>query len=1266
MKTSQNKIIKIIGCLALGLLLASCSPKESKRKRNYSDDMVLQTHSTIKSIPNPQVKQQAIQLEKLLGTTESIVVDQIHIHIEDEKVDANLLMEKVITPLRDIILNIDYLFVEENRYIKTQSGRYIMPRLVNLFNDAILLVNKSKPILIEGSNLIEKYKEVLFWDCDQNLRGSCEFIKFFRSHDSVNMSRIAKMIHDREVDNNEKLRIIKAGFELKNRQLDSSLRFMLLERISASLSQENDGKMSSLRRRQDADLFANTLKIDSHNLNDDEKYIALIKSLNPWLLSRNVDDIKNPAMANIINLASKHLLYNKDGSLSDEIKYNVIPSLLHIVRKNYEQGFDFQQSNIKGKFRERYKDYIESKAQSPSQLENYVLTSVEKIVFPQLDQVLDTHLYGPESKDILNTLLGRVSSQGKPDEYFYLTHQSFYGHFNLEDATIFWLNTNKDVRRLMVEIEKIIKYQVVNNIVLTNNLMNDFYNRNENMSIIDLLIESENEASKISKVWIKMIDRSKSLKNLLTRVINQNRLSGEDKVRYDRISSNIEVLTKNIKFLVTYPNMFPLMHIMASLEMTDTIRTFFGGSRTIVSNDIIRLFFAGKIKPWFNFGNDKDYMDPREIIYTYYYALVSQIFETYSTNTIVNFSHEKFFKTVIKKLILPDEKELESKRTALLTIIETFRNNAKGMQEICEEEKNLQAQEAKDLARLKDSFDENDLSWYEAMRKHKVMRPRRKIKSQLAFVNLDAELYEGVSTRKDSIGSYITKIYSSGIDTTLKEMRETFPQKKILAGTILDIFKNFKGKDQPGIDEIVKEQFQRYYDLQTDYIKLYTEAESKVRSCDRLFLNRARDIRHMMIYREAEELSHLFDKVWEVLSPLTDSQRQALHSESPKIIEIEKIRKEFGRYTQNNNHPEGSRPQFPASYQDRFGYNQILTSQIVSYKMDTATRVYAYLNELFPDQYVITMPPDFKNKRMYHESTPDIIYFDWSIKDKETAKKIFIKSGVQAFANQMNWPGKATSISATLNKGDILVRLFKLGILTKDPEIDCNDKDLNESVRSKNCIKVTPKDLISHFQSTIDYMNIDERDKKILLLLSKESKYEQKLYESLIKKKDEHDLYSIYDLTFKRVFSDLPVSSTEEAWFSSHLVSYVESVHDMKSSNFIFPVPEHINEIFIKKYSQLLKDYYQSTRDFLLEIKKQTKHAEPMNYSYRIDQIHPLNVETNRWSQHQRINLEPLVSDLIFNKFEGLSQKLNNNTSGYFLDILDTYRNEIADIVEEE
>ena len=416
------KVFKITTLLiAFGFLLSGCAPKQSQRKKSYPDDKISQTESLTQPTSHPEVKAQAIQLEKLLEATEPIVMNQIDIENErfgvgllmEEEFDAGLLMEKVIAPLMGVIFNIDYLSVEENRYARTKSGRYIMGRLVNLFNEAILLVNKHHPLLIQNSKIMEKYKEVLFWDCNQDLKGSCVFINFFRAHDSVNMSRIIKIMHDKEVDEDEKLRLIKAGFELKNRRLDPSLIFMLLERISISFFQENEGQMNPRRRKQDIDLFSNTLKIATfRKFDQDEKYLEIIRLLKPWTLSRSIDDTRNPSMTNIVDLFSRHLLYNKNGILSDEMKNDVIPSLLYTVKENYEQGFYFQESNIRGEFsnikkeefKERYKEYLKSKK------ENSELKFNEQMLFSQIDQApSDVYLYGPESKDILNTLLGRTS-----------------------------------------------------------------------------------------------------------------------------------------------------------------------------------------------------------------------------------------------------------------------------------------------------------------------------------------------------------------------------------------------------------------------------------------------------------------------------------------------------------------------------------------------------------------------------------------------------------------------------------------------------------------------------------------------------------------------------------------------------------------------------------------------------------------------------------------------------------------------------------------
>ena len=1269
MNCLKDNFFKVIGFLILtGLISSGCSPKKSQHKRSYIDDKISHVEPNVKSNLESEGAEQVF-LSNLLKTTEPIVMSQVETIAE--AADSKLLMEKVITPLRDIVLNVNYLSVKENRYARTKSGRYIMPRLVSLFNNAILLINKYHPDLIQHSDVMKKYKEVLFWDCDQNLRGSCEFIKFFRTHDSVNMGQIVKIIHNREIDEDEKLRLIKTGFELKNRRLDSSLILMLFDRISKSLSDE---KMSPRRRRQDSDLFSNMLKIvELRHLDDDEeRYKKVIRQLNPWSLSRNSSDysIGSQSMASVINLIGRYLLYNENGDLSDEMKNDIIPHLLYIVQEGGEQGIFFQRSNIQGAYKERYKQYVESQGKS------FKFREKEVEIFPQLDQVTEVTLYGTESQDILNTLLGKEFAQlpdSEQDEYFYLVHKVFYAHFNLEDAAIFWSNTNKNITRLMKEIERIVEYQIINNIVLTNNRMNEFYENNRNASLLDIIKQSEQEASRIHKIWAKAIVRAQSLKHLLNRTVDFNFLSDSEKEKYDSIKSSINAITKNVKFLVTYPNMLPVLHVMAFRRLEHV----FLGFLKVESDDVIKFFFRGGMSPWFYFGGDRAKLDSKEIIYTYYYALASQTFETYSTNSVITFSHEEFFKTVVKELIRIDEQNMEKAKIELSQKIDSIRGSADSLQKMCTEEKRIQEQESKAMTEFRSSPTGSNVSWYESMKNHGIMQSRNNINylwfSELK--SLSGILHEGArGAHHGTIGKYISTMYDADTFDTLTSMRK-FSKNKILIETIIDVFKNFKdGDHQFKIDDIVKEQFQKYYDLKAEYIKLYTEAEAKARPCTQVFLKRSRDIRHMMIYREVETLSKLFDDIWDTLSTLTEDQRRKIHKGSAdgdaEIVEakekIESIRKKFGHYTQINNLIGSSQTEFPDDYddyQERFGYNKISGTQVTLYTMDAMTRVYGYLHELFPGQYVIAMPPNLKNDVIYQESNPKIVYFDWS-KNKDEAKALFIEDGIRAFASQIRWAEKPVSSGVAISKGNILVELFKLGVLTKNSQVNCHDEELEESVKLENCVKVTPEEIISHYKSVIDYINIDERDKAILLLLDQNYKYEEGFYETLIKKEGRHELYSIYDLVLKRIFSDSYVKSPESIWFSSTLIDYVKSVQRIDSSSFIFPVPDYINEIFYEKYSNLLKSYVRYTQEFLSALKDQVSYAKPISYSYRLNEVHSLNNEINESSRNPEVNLEPLVSDLAFNKIETLLMDLNDATSGYFLDIFAPYQEEISKIVK--
>lgn len=1228
----------------IAIAIASCAPEASTRKRSYVDQDFKAEDSTATVKLNSS---EAQRLQTLLDEAEPATVSQLG--TETTLIDTGLLLSKVIIPLRDIVLNANYLLDPANRYLKSESGRYYIPRLISLFNESLVLVYKARPELIVQTDVLQKYKELLFWDCDNELRGSCEMVKVLRDADSPNMGLIVKMIHDQEVDENQQLRLIRVGFDLKNRRLDAGLRFMLLQRISKSMALENLGQISQRRSKQDADLFANIFQINVNEMNNDNKYIDLVRSLNPWLLSRNIDDAKNPAMSEILRLAGEHLIYEQ-GTLAPEFR-SVIEGLRFKVGPDFEQGVEFISKNIKGDW---------NKVFSASEGENVNLTGLvgdEKQLYEQIyssiQSVIDIQLFNGESSKILQTLLNDVNF--KYDEYFFLAHQLYYGHYNIEDATSFWNYTSKNEVQLMVAIMNLIKIQIVNNIVLTNTSMKNFYNRKENSKLIELLRESDKEGSKIRKVWSKTIIRSKAVKSFINRVVDPR--VPENSQIFNAINSGVDALTKNIKFLVTYPNMFPLVHVMASQEMKDSVRTWFG-EFTIDSSTVINMFFAGRFSPWFNFGNDGDPLDATEIIYTYYYALITQIFETYSidgqvssaTNSLIRFSHKDFFEVVVKKMLLENEIEMDEERRSLSQKIEQYKNNAQALQAICREETRLQSSEAQELAKL---IEQPGFSWEADF--IKVLKPRRQLRNQIAFTDLIQAVYDPTTKREGKAGQYIGHIYSDNHRKLFESMRTSFQQKNVLSNTLIDVYKLVYPTEDVELDEVFSKQFAEYKRLKTEFIKLYLGAERQIRGCEWSFAKRDGDIRHALLFREAQFLSDFFEEIWTVLSPLTDEERASL-PESVQL-QLEEIRKKHLSYTQNS--------AYPSEYSSRYGYTTVSGTRVTSFRMDMAARLVSYLNEVFPNQYTITMPPDFKTVDIYRESEPEMIYFNWNESDKEVARLAFVRGGLRAFANKFTWAKSFPVTAEIVNKGEILVNIYKLNELSLNSDINCSaESGIESSVREANCIEITAEDVIAHFKDYIQFININERDGVILSYLGLEYKYDESSYESVIKRKNEHKLYSYYDLIFRRVFSDGKVNEPESNWYSGILQGYVRSVHKRRGSTFLFGYDSKIEEVFKRNYNQWLEDNFKTTKEFVEAVRADIqKGVMPIDYSYRLGRHFQLGAETNDLSDNKNIQLEPLVSDLIYGKFEGLMDQFNNDTSSYFSSVLRKYKAEIRELV---
>lgn len=1225
MKNYKHKILKLV-TLCFALSFTHCTPKASTRKRSFADDnynteLIQQISQERSGIVN--------QLEALMLKAEFVVESQSS--LERKNVDQQLLMKKVITPLRPYVLNLDFMMDPSNRFLVTKTGIPVVAHLVRAFNSALILIYNSSPqLIISQTDLLQKYKDQIFWDCNQELKGSCGFIKYYKDIDSNQIVRIVKMIHDLESNSDEKLRLIKAAIDLKNRRLDANLRFMLLERLSESFKGLNESNVDYELRR-DSDLFANILKIQIDNRDPQLFYKKLIATINPWTLSRKSDDPKNPAMSELIGLGGQYLIYDKDNKLTDSLKKAIAESRCALA-PGYEQGIQFQFENIQGLWKKRME---EKDFSSIPQHCNHVMA--------QLSNNSEVDAFGSEAESILKKLVADVDFTHS-DEYDYLAHQVYFGHYNMEDGDAFWQYTHKDQEKFLAAIMRLVKMQVVHTIVFTNNRMNQFYNDNPNSKLIELLSESDREASRIRKAWSIIIDRVKLIKNFAGRVINKAPQEAKD--HYQSLKAISLSLEKNIKFYVTYPNMIPLLHYMATLDLVETFQSFFGPV-TIDSNAVILGYFSGKFNPWFNFGNDGVPLDQVELMYAFYFTIMTDTFETYSTNKKVKFSFEDFFNIAIKKILFKNEDYLRKQIDQLQKIEEKSVNNLNAIKEMCSEEMNLRQNLSYDL-------NDRDFDWRQDYLNEIKSQPRQKNINIIPFHNLGSTIYDGTSSDKGRAGEYIADLFSTDATNVFERMQSVFHEQNAQALILMEIYQKYVG-DKIGLKNVVKKQFAEFERLKAKYAKLYFSLADQVKGCNWVFYQREQDIRAAIIFKEAQYWGQTFDQLVGFLEKLSLEERKQLLIEksveefNDNDREFQSVKEQILYFTKNPEPP--AKANYPEEYSQQLGFTKITDQRVTTYKMDAYTRLVSHYQELFPGQYSIEYPANYQKLEhgIYEKSEPISIDLNWKLiaSNKELARENFIRAGVQSFANKVQWVDTLSWPLELDRDLSFLITLYKLDRIALDSDIDCYDPEIkkNKQLFQQSCRQVSAKEVINVYNKIITTLNINARDDEILNLLGKKHKIIDTVYDRYIKRDNEQRLYSYYDTLLKRIISDGLVENSPQTWFQPYLTSFSKSMNQMKATHLLFPFDDGVESIFVKRYSNWINIYFNKIEDFLMEIQKLPK-LKPFEFKYHRDYSFPLGVARSSGA------FEPFIQGIEYNKFINHIDGMNNESNQYFKTLL--------------
>lgn len=1180
--------------LALAFLGAvSCTPKKSHHNLKTDELRVDQEKVSNLNLYNQSEYQ---RLKALYLQTSSIL--EVQNKVKSSHVSVDSLINKVISPLSEILLSTDYMLNPKITFTNYRAGFEIMPRLSENLNKAILLLNSSDKNNSKIKSILAQYKSVLLWDCDSNLRGSCYMLKTFKRYDNTYLSDVVKLMYKDAKSEAEKNQLIKVAFTVKNSHLDRELRLMLLERIATEYYQKGQKQVDKETLRRNSEIFANVLNIDPEILNSKDRYKALFSSVNVWTLSRNNDEVTTPAISPIMRFATKNLLY--DGSSLNQDLKKELNNIAYKVGDSYEFGFQFQLDNLKGLWKKR------------SEEESIKFASVLK----NIDKKDGLVLFNDTSNKVSSNLL--KDAKISQDEYLYLTHKLFYGHFNLEDSESFWQGTLKDEKAFLTTATNFLKLQVAHNIVLANTMMSNFYNKNKNTKLINLLRESESEASKIRKSWSILLGRAKTLKIFVNRISQ----SKSNKNLKENLVTNIDVLQNNIKYLVTYPNMLSLLHLMAKLELKDEVQSFFG-KFTIDSDTVITQFFNGKFMPWFNFGHNGITLDKYEIIYTFYYALTTEIFSTFSNNEAVNFSTEDFLKVVVKKLLLKNEKSIEQRSINLNKLLTSSANYIMSAKNACTEEQSITSRPMT----LTTQKIENNSTWFI---EYKNSIPQRsETINQIPFTSLGASIYDYTNDSTDKPGLFFKEFRAEIVKRNFKEIRTEFAKSIATTNVIFNIISAVRPEDKEKYQKILKEQLSTFNGFIDDYITNYLTVHNKLKGCEIAFAKRHREIRYSIILREVKYLQDYFDQIENMYQSTKEIEQQA--TTFTTFERLEGIRKNMNSFTQSQF--------FPKSYRSQHGYSQIDLDHIVVYEMDTFARVKSFLEEMYPNQYSITAPASFETSSVFSKSNSRIIHFNRDLKDRDKARKQFVQAGINAFIDYMDWANKPLETDNLEAYGKLLIEMYK----SKNnlPELSCKDK----------CQHVTANDILEHFDDYLQFLNIDEMDKTILQLTEKEFIYGDNVYEEVLKRKNSHSIYNYYDLVLKMIFSDQDATGAQNTWFKTDINNYVTSVHKRMNATYIFPFPQEIEDIERTQYTKWVTKYLDNVVEFVTALKSRSNLNHGINeFSYRLNSKHYFESSSE---------LNTLASDLMIKKLIGFINEVNDETSQMFNDEISEKKKEV-------
>jgi hypothetical protein len=614
------------------------------------------------------------------------------------EINARALYDSNVTPLAELMLNPNY--IANTTY--TQNPR--TQRVLSEFNFAIVTIMQADPELLIENNFFQRYWAAVSHGCrrDEPVRlRDCDSIRFFMT--DHNTSRILQfyawsVAGDVRRVSQARDSVVARGAAAENvanlREADEVLNGLLrsyYQIISVAMLTSNRNVAGAGAAVDTSDILL---------LNGAVLYANYLSSI-PGIRDRS--RYMEHHVANI-----RSVIARAPQKLSDPRYAEAFRRIL--VDNNFWSEYSRRKTSQFSQWgTDLFTVASDPRLRSGEQMQAAILRSLREtdaVGQPGILKVMED-VRQSKQMEILNLLEADINFEA--DEYLYIVDQLFRGHWNVDDASLFWTSISSESadnnvriekkRKLLVTIEKYMKFQIVRMVVRTNDFMGNTFSDPDSTSG-SMFRDAVEKSESIGNVWRDLLTQIRDFETFTKRYAKESDPSRELE-EYRRLERAYANMKKNISILAVYPNMLVLSYIMAKERFSMQIRTWFG-IFTLDAELIINWLFAqisdNPPRPWFNFGNEDKPIKKYENLYSFFFALKTKVFDTISealarNGKNIEINPKEFLKVLVEKFTNTDRVAM---RDYVNRVESAFRANSEynATLQLCSEEQRVERERA--------------------------------------------------------------------------------------------------------------------------------------------------------------------------------------------------------------------------------------------------------------------------------------------------------------------------------------------------------------------------------------------------------------------------------------------------------------------------------------------------------------------------------------------------------------------------------------------